>query len=199
MSNSLFPVFFDARMIHHSGIGTHIRGLLEAFSNNSGCPEVKLLGDAELFNQYEYTKKLECIPFSAPIYSTREQILLPKTGPGVFHSPHYNIPLFRKKNLVVTVHDLIHLLFPEMLGSNLKSGYAKYFFSQIRKNAAHILTVSEATKRDMMEHLGISADRITVAHNALGSDYQPVKDEKRVGFIQAIYEFSYRISFGGGD
>ena len=190
MSQSNFPVLFDARMIQHSGIGTHIRGLLEAFALLADRPDLTLIGDPELLGKYPFTRDLDCLPFTAPIYGLREQLSMPKGGAEqIFHSPHYNIPLFRKAPLVVTVHDLIHLLFPEMLGSSLKKAYAKYFFAKIRKSADHILTVSEATKRDLMEHLGIQEQRITVAHNALGVDFQPVDDAAEINAFKQFTNF----------
>ena len=108
----MIRVGVDARMIHHSGIGTYTRGILKHLTAMNDF-DFTLFGDLPKIANYE-AKKVDA---RFPIYSLSEQILFPmllsRHPVDVLHVPHYNAPLAYRKNCVVTVHDLIHLRFPK--------------------------------------------------------------------------------------
>src|SRR5690606_23731608 len=104
----------DTRMIAHSGIGTHLRGLLEGVVQLGRERDVLLLGEREKIEAAGFGA-FEVEPFATPISSLAEQLQFPraalsKRGISLVHSPHYNFPL-RAAGLkrLVTVHDIIHL------------------------------------------------------------------------------------------
>lgn len=141
-------VAFDARMRDFSGIGTYIRGLLTALGQAEQSPKI-IRED------------------SAPrIYSLREQWEIPRrfkeTSAALLHVPHYNVPAIMASRCIVTVHDLIHLKFPQFLPSPLARAYAAFFLRFVVPRARSILTVSEFTKQDMVRTLGLRPERITV-------------------------------------
>jgi glycosyltransferase involved in cell wall biosynthesis len=72
------------------------------------------------------------------------------------------MPWLFASRTVVTVHDVIHLKFPEFWPSRAARLYASFFFRCVVPKARAILTVSENTKRDLMEMLSIPESRITV-------------------------------------
>ena len=55
----------------------------------------------------------------SPGYSLREHVSIPlklrRLGADLLHSPHYVLPLLCRTPSVVTIHDCIHLLFPQYL------------------------------------------------------------------------------------
>src|SRR4029453_16637536 len=63
-------------------------------------------------------------------YSLAEHVTIPlhlsKLGADLLHSPHYVLPLLCRKRAIVTIHDCIHLLFPQYLPNRMALSYAKY-------------------------------------------------------------------------
>src|SRR4051812_4687407 len=122
-------ICFDARMAQASGIGTYIRGLLGEFSRQPP-DELKLSLLTDVVNGVPggWSK----IPVHSRFYSPSEQWTVPqayrRTGARWLHVPHYNLPVTMASRCIVTVHDLIHLKFPEYLPSRLAWLYAQAFF-----------------------------------------------------------------------
>lgn len=175
-------VAFDARMAFHSGIGSHIRGLLGAMNYMPNPPSLTLLGDLNELTRHHFHQNFKVRRFVDPIYSPWRQYRFPRSLDiaDVLHVPHYNIPFRYEDPLIVTVHDLIHLRFPEHLGSSLKVFYSRYTFRKVASQAKVIVSVSEYTRQDIMERLGVEADRIQVIPNAVCDTFQPTGDRKRL-------------------
>lgn len=74
----------------------------------------------------------------------------------------YYLDYLNGKPYVLTVHDMIIELYPEFINSPL--------FIQRKKrlvdNAAHIIAVSENTKRDLIQVFGTAEDKISVVYHA---------------------------------
>jgi len=81
------------------------------------------------------------------------------------HVPYFASPLFSTVPIVVTVHDLIPLILPAYRGSLLVRSYTKLVATAARKAQA-IITVSQASKRDIVRHLHIPPERIHVTYEA---------------------------------
>ncbi|HSM13591.1 MAG TPA: glycosyltransferase family 1 protein, partial [Thermoanaerobaculia bacterium] len=81
---------------------------------------------------------------------------------------------------VVTVHDLIHLRFPEHR-TRLERLYARTMLRRAVRRAARVLAVSATTARELESELGIAAESVVVAPNgvddAFRTDADPVEDE----------------------
>src|SRR5687768_8516969 len=90
----------------------------------------------------------------AGAYSMREQIAVPLDLSSklidLYHDPHYVLPPLVPCKSVVTIHDCIHLRFPQYLPNKFAHAYARtsLWFAAHRSN--RILTVSEASKRDIL-------------------------------------------------
>lgn len=73
---------------------------------------------------------------------------------------------------VLTVHDLSYVRHPEFFSPAFAGRMRALMPAQVR-SAAHIITVSEATRRDLIELYGLAAERITVVHNGVSSIWRP--------------------------
>ena len=78
-----------------------------------------------------------------------------------------------KKN-IQTIHDIIPLLFRNTHEKAVKLAF-KYFLPSIVKNADKIIAVSESTKRDLINTLGVPRDKIKVIYEGASNIYRPVK------------------------
>src|SRR5262249_37892995 len=87
-------------------------------------------------------------------YSLAEQVRIPyalrREGVSLFHAPHYVLPPLVPCRSVVTIHDCIHLMFPEYLPGRLAHTYARMSIALAARRATRILTVSESSKRDIL-------------------------------------------------
>lgn len=171
----------DARMIKMSGIGTYIQNLMK-----NGCYDIALGRKEEI----ETVKNdIQTIEFDAPIYGIKEQLKFPykelrKQKPDVLHVPHYNVPIFYRGKMVVTIHDLTHLVLPEFLPNKFAYLYAKFMIWIALKKATKVITVSQNTKSDILKMFKVNPDKIEVIHNGVGEEF--VKKEKQE--IEYLYE-----------
>lgn len=169
-------VCIDARMVDASGIGTYLRGLLSGIAELQASDlEITLLGDPARLPAGPWA----VLPTKTRIYSVQEQAAIPalfrKSNAALLHSPHYNMSWALARKTVVTVHDLIHLKFPQFFSSLPQRTYAHLFFNRIVPKALRILTVSNHSKQDLVTHLGISADRVTVTYPAVSDLFHPLE------------------------
>jgi glycosyltransferase involved in cell wall biosynthesis len=68
---------------------------------------------------------------------------------------------------VVTIHDCIHLRFPQYLPNRRSLLYARAVMRMAARRARRVLTVSEASKQDILHYLHVAADKVEVVYNAL--------------------------------
>src|SRR5258708_10649380 len=169
-------ICFDARMAQASGIGVYIQGLVKSLSK-----QLPINLSLTLLRKKEASSlpgKWPSISVNAPIYSVAEQALVPwgfyRSGATLLHVPHYNLPMLTVSHSLVTVHDLIHLKFPEFLPSRLAYAYAQTLVRLVIAKTRAILTVSENTKKDLMEMLRIPETQITVTSLAATEDFHPL-------------------------
>ncbi|MBK8903337.1 MAG: glycosyltransferase family 4 protein [Anaerolineaceae bacterium] len=105
-----------------------------------------------------------------------EQHLFPQAcrevGATVAHVPYWGGPLQSPVPLVVTVHDLTTMLVPEYRRPFLTRLY-NALVSASARGATRIITDSEASKRDVIAHLHIPADKIERIYLAAGSEFSP--------------------------
>jgi len=92
-----------------------------------------------------------------------DQVVLPRmlqeAAADVFLSPYYKAPLRAPCPVVVTANDLIELDFPPggIVGRAALSAWMRLML----RSAAHVLTLSEYSRRDIIERLGIDPMQVT--------------------------------------
>src|SRR5947209_6573574 len=85
----------------------------------------------------------------------------------LYHSTHYVLPAWVGSKVVVTIHDIIHLLYPEFLPSSLAFLYAQRMIRRSLTRGDRIIAVSQNTKNDLEHHFEIDGDKIEVIHNGV--------------------------------
>jgi len=79
----------------------------------------------------------------------------------VVHSINFRyFKLTRGEKLVVTIHDVCFLLFPQFFGEEMASKL-KRSVEQLLQDAEYVITISENTRRDFLEHFVWPEDRIS--------------------------------------
>jgi glycosyltransferase involved in cell wall biosynthesis len=89
-----------------------------------------------------------------------EQAVLPARHTGLIYSPANLAPLASRRNVVV-IHDAAALRHPEAYSSAYAT-YHRAMLPAIARRARRLITVSEFSKRELVELLGVSPERVTV-------------------------------------
>jgi len=92
-----------------------------------------------------------------------EQVLQPPQlhRYDLYHAMAFVAPVYLPAPMVVTVYDLTFMRYPERL-TTARRLYLRAFTEQTCKRAKRILAISQSTADDLVELLGISADKIDV-------------------------------------
>ncbi len=85
----------------------------------------------------------------------------------------YIIPPFAPCPVVTTIHDLSFFRFPESFPVKDRLLLQRFIPFSARK-AAHVLTGSESTRRDLLEICGIPGERVTVTPYGVDHIFKPV-------------------------
>jgi glycosyltransferase involved in cell wall biosynthesis len=132
-----------------------------------------------------------------------EQVAFSRTcrrlGADVAHVPYWAPPLRPPVPTVVTIHDLIPLLLREYRGSPWVRLYTA-LVSTAARSAALVITDSEASRQDIIAHLGLPAERVRVIYLAADARYTPTPVPEDVQ-IRARYSLPdrYVLYLGGFD
>ena len=108
-----------------------------------------------------------------------EQIIFPRAcraiGATIAHVPYWGGPLQSPVPIVVTIHDLITLLFREYR-RGLSARLYNALVSVSARGANHVITDSKVSRDDIIHHLGIPEQRVTPIYLAARSAYKPQSD-----------------------
>lgn len=86
---------------------------------------------------------------------------------------------------IVTIHDLAVFRYPESF-SKLFTIYYRFLLPRIAKGAVKIFTVSEFSKREIVNILGISPEKVEVVKNAVSQGIKCLESSKRENFILTV-------------
>jgi glycosyltransferase involved in cell wall biosynthesis len=190
-------VAIDARKLHDFGIGTYIRNLLRQLARLDQTTEYVLLSrQADMGVAAQLGLNFRAVLEPAANYSIREQIHVPwvllRERPDVFHAPHYVLPTAVPCRSVVTIHDCIHLMFPQYLPNRGAHAYARAaMWSAVRRSDC-ILTVSEASKRDILHFFTVPPEKIVVVTNAIDERFWITPPEEDVARVRERYQLEQR-------
>ena len=106
-------------------------------------------------------------------------------GTDVLHCPTFRGPLRSTTPLVVTVHDLAVLRHPEWFNRWTRT-YSSLAVPRVDRAAPRIVAVSEFTKRELVELLSVSADRIAVVPNAVEDIFTPNGPKAEGDYVLAV-------------
>lgn len=167
----------DLRWIDSSGVGVYIKGIMPGLVELLKDVEIVGLGRPERLAQFAWSSaaNFRVVACRSERYSMAEQFELPRAiprGTALFYSPYYTIPLFYRGRLAVTVHDMSHLVVPEIAGNWKKRLYAKTMYRRLRRKATAILTVSEFSKRELLRLTeGPRADNVFTTYPGVAPEW----------------------------
>ena len=190
-------VAIDARKLHDFGIGTYIRNLLRQLARIDRQTDYVLLSpEQDLDVASQLGPNFRAVLEPSPNYSLREQLHVPwvlrRERPDVFHAPHYVLPPAVTCRSVVTIHDCIHLMFPQYLPNKMAYAYARASMWAAVKRSDRILTVSEASKRDILHFFNVAPEKIVVVYNAIDDHFWLTPPEDEVARVRERYQLDHQ-------
>lgn len=149
------------------GIGAHNSNLFDSFRKNRNkeieTPEVGMNDDLSKYDVVHFTS-------FRPFF-----ISLPFTKP-------------KNTKFVLTIHDLIPLIYPKYYPSGIKGGI-KFMINKflIKKHVDRIITISETSKKDICRFLGVSPQIVDVVYIAPKKVMKKIEKGKWVSEIKDKY------------
>ncbi len=168
----------DARLWNETGVGRYIRSLFK---------ELSFLDKVNHYVWFFRKKEFEEINLPNPKWkkvisdlrwhTLSEQIFLPfifsKENLDLLHVPYFSVPILYPKKFVITIHDLIFdhyktgraTTLPPLLYFLKKIGYLLVNHISL-KRAEKIFTLSQTSKREIIDHYHIDPSKIIVTYES---------------------------------
>jgi len=190
-SGGRMRIGIDARLLHYSeaGISQYILRLLEGLARLEIEEEIVVLRSRK-----QQPAAMSGLPFRSlalwtPPHNRFEQFALPleltRLKLDLLHSPDFIPPLRRRFRSVITVHDLAFLRYPHLLTRESAHYYAQ--IDQGARSADRVIAVSESTKRDVIQLLGVPEDRVVVIYEAYNPAFRPLPAGEQVSAVRDRY------------
>ncbi len=174
----------DARLVGYrrGGISTYILQLVEAFDRLGHGEHFTLLCGRKSRFPGLRASRFRTDRLWTPPHHPLEQWTLPVElalrPVDVLHCPDFIPPFRRRCRAVITVHDLAFLKFPEA-----KDQASLRYYRQTSRAVAEaegIIAVTEATRQDLGDLLGVPRERVRVIHHGIASCFRPLPDRDAV-------------------
>lgn len=105
--------------------------------------------------------------------------------PHVLFVPAHVVPLLHPPT-VVTIHDVGYRVFPAAHTARRRLELELTTYWSVRA-ARHVLTISQATKRDLVAWYGVDPQRITVTHLGVSAGFAPPADPQAIAEVRMRY------------
>ncbi|HLY19384.1 MAG TPA: glycosyltransferase family 1 protein, partial [Bryobacteraceae bacterium] len=175
------------------GIGTYIRGLLHALADIDQSDEYTLVALPDDVASFAMLPaNFQAIAYRRADSRKRNHLAFPwflrSLSPSLVHIPLNQVPLFMTEPYVVTIHDMASLLFGT--GSGMRVHARRFLLRRGLLRARRIMAVSDTTRRDVHDALGIPADRIRLVYNAPNPDFFLPAEGDRARILER-YQIDY--------
>jgi glycosyltransferase involved in cell wall biosynthesis len=177
-------VVFDDKL---EGVGRYIYETTYRMIKNNPDHEFVILYDRkyqDLFGEFpNVTKKVVYPQARHPLlWNIWFEVMLPrlfkKENIDVFYSGDTYLSLHTDVPTLLVSHDIAYKHYPDHIPARVLK-YYETNFPAFHHKAKHIISVSEATKKDIVETYDLDPAKVTVAHNALPQGFEPLSDEAK--------------------
>ncbi len=191
----------DVRKYFDFGIGTYIRNLVDYLKRQPG-ESLELITAPDQEKELAVELKIPVHANRSGKYSVSELLSVSHQVNGLsvdlFHAPHYTLPYGLRVPSVVTIHDLIHLRFPEHF-SFAQRTYARVVMNHACRTAKAVIVDAEFTKTDIISTFEIPHERIHVIPLGVAPAFRPAASvaEGRAEFVSMGFVEPYVLYAGG--
>lgn len=192
------------------GSGQYIRNLLSALTAldktsrytlvvpaNSGSPKDVPANVEVVYGKTRFGGNLGKVWFEQQAFPHAVK----RVKADIAHVPYWASPFNSKPaRLVTSILDIIPLVLPEYRGGLRASFYTSLVTASAR-GSAHVLTLSEASKRDIVKHLQIPPEKISVTPLAVDHRFHPKLGREKDEAVREKYNLpsEFVLYLGGFD
>ena len=173
----------DARTAtdHFPGIGRYVvnlaQGMVPLLSQDE---RLILLRDPAQPSRWDPTalagEKVQVVDAPISPFSLRQQWAIPRIlrrlGVDLYHSPYYLMPYRPGLPTVVTMYDLIPLLFPQYVSPPARLLF-RWMTALALRTASHVIVISQATRRDLLTFYHLPTQKVTAIPLAADPAFHP--------------------------
>ncbi len=175
-------VGYDAQSLtgkFQTGLGVYAKNLARILEKHPVSIDLRLLWPQGRKPFNRTLERLVWEQYRLVFEANREEVEL-------IHVPCFSVPIFTRIPKVVTAHDLIVLRHPHLMPPG-----SRWYFSRwipyTYKSADHIIAVSNTTKNELVNILGITPDKITVIHHGSNPAFTRTTDPHEINRIRFKY------------
>ncbi|NRA67493.1 MAG: glycosyltransferase family 4 protein [Pseudobacteriovorax sp.] len=187
-------IAIDARMIRSGsmhGIARYVYQLLNGLAHLKRDHQYfVLVNEASPLYELNWPSHITMVEMKSNWISLLEQKEIPsilkKVKADLFHAPSFVAPMFVPCKMIMTIHDLNHMVLPQFYTLFHQFYYQIIVRSSIRRSE-FILTVSQFSKREIVRTLGLESSKIFVTYNGVSPRYKPIKDMEYLNYVRDIY------------
>jgi glycosyltransferase involved in cell wall biosynthesis len=180
-------VLLDAHQLgrRQTGNETYVRELLTALR---AFPEVEILaaveGDPQASGPLASPVKLRRVPRNGLARLTALSLAARDARVDLLHAIYF-LPVLAGRPSVVTIHDISFERHPEFFSrrSRLRD---HFLVRDAARRADRIITVSETSRRDLIELWGVPGDRVIAIHNGVDEIFGPGPDAPEEGSLDPL-------------
>ena len=179
----------DARLTHYrvGGTSRYIRAIIAAFEELEPAHDFKLLQSRK--SKRRLSTRFSSASVWTPPHHRWERAALSlelwRHRLDLLHSPDFIAPFRAARRHIITVHDLSFIHYPEYLTSDSRRYYNGQIHASLRR-ADHILSVSQATKQDLIDILDVPADMISVQLHGVDESFRPLPRQLTAPIIRQL-------------
>jgi glycosyltransferase involved in cell wall biosynthesis len=156
------------------GIGMYTRRLVEALSQ------------LDKKNQYILTTKSEQIKDADLIHYPYFDLFF------------YTLPIRKKTKTLVTIHDIIPLIFPKDFPIGIRGSLNLFLQKLALKSVCAVITDSQNSKKDIIKYLKINPSKVHVVYLAAAKEFKPAT-QTEITRVQRKYKLPQRFILYVGD
>jgi glycosyltransferase involved in cell wall biosynthesis len=159
-------ILFDDRWIGPHGIGRYAQELMQRLPGFETVPHT--------------LRKLH------PLEPLWLSAVIARAHARAYFTPGFNPPLISKIPVILTVHDLNHLVVKEN-SSSIRRSYYRYVVRPGCLKAFRVLTVSEFSRAQIVEWTGLSEERVVNVGCGISESFKPTGGAHAPGFPYVLY------------
>lgn len=179
----------DARLTHYrvGGTSRYIKEIIKAFEDIAPARALTILQSRK--SNFRLSRRFPSAKTWTPPHHRWERAALSlelwRHRFDLLHSPDFIAPLRGARRHIITVHDLSFIHYPQYLTADSR----RYYNGQIRasiKRADHILSVSEATRKDLIDLLDVPPDTVSAQLHGVDASFKPLPPAETLPVIEAL-------------
>ncbi len=149
---------------------------------------------ANILGELKKNKEITILPFEKTLPANVDIIHYP-----YFDLFFHTLPIKSKVKKVVTIHDVIPLVFPDHFPHGLKGNLNLFFQKMALKNVDAVICDSKTSKKDIVDKLNYPEKKIHVVYLAAGNFFKKISDSKEMSSVIEKYNLPQKFVLYVGD